>query len=69
MANIAPSLIKAVPNEDEPMRAIDAQRTKRANLAPQGDMDLSDECPQSKFTPEGDHEQVPNIPPSATDPD
>lgn len=59
---------KPVPNEDKPMSALDADRTKHANLAPQGDIDLSDEVPDSQFTPEGDHEQVPNIPPSATDP-
>ncbi len=27
-----------------------------------------EENDDSKYTPEGDHEQVPNIPPSATDP-
>ena len=59
---------KPVPNEDKPMPALDANRTKDANLAPQGDIDLSDEVPDSQFTPEGDHERVPNIPPSATDP-
>ena len=60
--------VKPVPNEDKPMPALDANRTKDANLAPQGDIDLSDEVPDSQFTPEGDHERVPNIPPSATDP-
>ncbi len=60
--------VKPVPDEPKPMPAMDANRTKHANLAPQGDIDLSDEVPDSKFTPEGDHEQVPNIPPSATDP-
>ena len=59
---------KPVPNEDKPMPAMDAQRTKHANLAPQGEINLEDETPDSKYTPEGDHEQVPNIPPSATDP-
>ena len=59
---------KPVPNENRPMPAMDAHRTSDANLAPQGDIDLSDEVPGSKFTPEGDPEQVPNIPPSATDP-
>ncbi len=59
---------KPVPNEDKPMPAFDADRTKHSNLAPQGDMHLEDK-PGSKYTPEGDHEQVPNIPPSATDPD
>ena len=59
---------KPVPNEDKPMPAMDAQRTRHANLAPQGGVDLGSEAPDSHFTPEGDHEQVPNIPPSATDP-
>ena len=58
---------KPVPNEDKPMPAFDADRTRHSNLSPQGDMnpELNDD---SKYTPEGDHEQVPNIPPSATDP-
>ena len=60
---------KPVPNEDKPMPAMDPHRTSHANLAPQGEMNLTDEVPGGKFTPEGDHEQVPNIPPSATDPD
>ena len=60
--------MKPVPNEDKPMPAMDPNRTKDANLAPQGDIDLSDEAPDSEFTPEGDGELVPNIPPSATDP-
>ena len=60
---------KPVPNEDKPMPAMDAHRTSHANLAPQGQVRLDDEAPGSKFTPEGDHEQVPNIPKSATDPD
>jgi hypothetical protein len=59
---------KPVPNLDKPMAAMDANRTSHANLAPQGAVDLSDEVPDSNFTPEGDHERVPNIPPSATDP-
>lgn len=59
---------KPVPNEDKPMPAMDANRRSDANLAPQGEIDLSDEVPDSHFTPEGDHESVPNIPPSATDP-
>ena len=68
MSEANDSTNKPVPNEDKPMPAMDAHRTSHANLAPQGDVDLSAEVPDSKFTPEGDHEQVPNIPPSATDP-
>ena len=59
---------KTVPDEPKPMPALDANRTKHANLAPQGEVTLDDEAPGSKFTPEGDQEQVPNIPPSGTDP-
>ncbi len=59
---------KPVPDQDKPMPAMDPHRASHANLAPQGEVNLSDEVPDSKFTPEGDHEQVPNIPPSATDP-
>lgn len=59
---------KPVPNEPEPMPAMDEHRTSNANLAPQGEVNLHDEVRGGKFTPEGDHEQVPNIPPSATDP-
>ncbi|MGI4855098.1 MAG: hypothetical protein ACRYF4_13760 [Janthinobacterium lividum] len=59
---------KPVPNDTTPMPAMDADRINHANLAPQGRMN-PEEKDDSKYTPEGDHEQVPNIPPSATDPD
>ena len=60
---------KPVPNEPAPMPAMDHTRTRDANLAPQGEMHI-DEAPQdSSFTPEGDQEPAPNIPPSATDPE
>lgn len=59
---------KPVPNEPNPMPALDADRARHANLAPQGHMH-PDARPGSKFTPEGDQEPVPNIPPSATDPE
>jgi hypothetical protein len=52
---------KLVPNEPKPAPAMDATRTRDANLAPQGTVDLSDEKPESKYTPEGDQEDVPNI--------
>ena len=58
---------KPVPNQDKPMPAFDADRTKHGNLAPQGSMNPEGND-TSKYTPEGDHERVPNIPPSATDP-
>lgn len=58
---------KPIPNEDRPAPAMDADRTRHNNLAPQGDMNPEGND-DSKYTPEGDHEQVPNIPPSATDP-
>ncbi len=60
--------LKPVPNEDRPMPAMDSNRAANANLAPQGEVNLESEAPGGKFTPEGDQEQVPNIPPSATDP-
>lgn len=44
------------------MPAMDADRTRHANLAPQGRVDLQDEAPESNFTPEGDGEPNPNIP-------
>ena len=59
---------KPVPNEPNPAAAIDADRTSATNLAPQGTIDLSDEVPGSKFTPEGDQEDVPNIPPDGAEP-
>jgi hypothetical protein len=52
---------KPVPNQPEPAPAMDADRTANSNLAPQGTVDLSDEVPESNFTPEGDQEDVPNI--------
>lgn len=58
---------KPVPNEDQPAAAMDADRTRHNNLAPQGNMNPEGND-DSKYTPEGDHESVPNIPPSATDP-
>jgi hypothetical protein len=56
---------KPVPNEPNPTPAMDEGRTRHTNLAPQGTVDLSDEVPDSKFTPEGDQEDVPNIAPTA----
>ena len=53
---------KPIPNQPTPMPALDADRAKNANLAPQGDVNLEDEAPGSKFTPEGDGEPSPNIP-------
>lgn len=52
---------KPVPNEPKPAPAMDAHRAVESNLAPQGVVDLSDEAPDSNFTPEGDQEDVPNI--------
>jgi hypothetical protein len=51
------------------MPALDADRAGDANLAPQGRVDLSDEAPDSVFTPEGDAEPVPGIPDSVEDSD
>ena len=59
---------KPVPNEPTPMPALDATRTKDANLSPQGEIH-PDARAESKFTPEGDQEPSPKIPPSATDPE
>ena len=58
-----PNHEKPVPSEPSPMPALDGNRAQDANLAPQGTVDLSDESPESHFTPEGDAEPVPNIPP------
>jgi hypothetical protein len=62
------SEMKPVPDESTPMPALDASRRTDANLAPQGVVSLDDEAPDAIFTPEGDGESVPGIPPSATDP-
>jgi hypothetical protein len=62
------SEIKPVPDEPKPMPALDADRAADANLAPQGHIHLEDEAPDAVFTPEGDGELVPGIPPSETDP-
>ena len=59
--------IKPVPNDTAVIPAMDADRRHDTNLAPQGRM-RPDAPPESKFTPEGDQEPAPNIPPSATDP-
>jgi hypothetical protein len=59
---------KPVPDEPTPAPAMDHARTEHTNLAPQGQINLDDETPESKYTPEGDQEPVPNIPPSITDP-
>jgi hypothetical protein len=53
---------KPIPDEPKPMPAMDEHRTDDANLAPQGSVNLTDEAPESVFTPEGDGEPVPNIP-------
>jgi hypothetical protein len=63
-----PEIENPVPDEPSPMPAMDADRVDHANLAPQGRVDLDDEAPESHFTPEGDGEEVPNIPRSETDP-
>ena len=60
--------MKPVTEQPKPMPALDADRAAHANLAPQGRIDLDDEAPNAHFTPEGDQESVPNIPPSGTDP-
>lgn len=59
---------KPVPNDPEVIPAMDGNRRQSTNLAPQGEMH-PDALPESKFTPEGDQEPAPNIPPSATDPE
>lgn len=59
--------VKPVPNDPEVIPALDAERRTNTNLAPQGAMH-PDARPESKFTPEGDQEPAPNIPPSANDP-
>jgi len=48
--------------------ATDADRRQNTNLAPQGEMHPGTGSHSDKFTPEGDQEPHPNIPPSATDP-
>lgn len=58
---------KPVPNDTTVIPATDADRRHNTNLAPQGSMH-PDAPAESKFTPEGDGEPSPNIPPSATDP-
>ena len=58
---------KPVPNDTTVIPSTDANRRQDTNLAPQRPMH-PDAPPQSKFTPEGDQEPAPNIPPSATDP-
>ena len=62
-----PDSPKPVPDETAGIPATDADRRRNTNLAPQGPMH-PDAPPESKFTPEGDGEPSPNIPPSATDP-
>ena len=65
MAN--PNVEKPVPDEPGPMPAMDRERAKDANLAPQGVVNLSEEAPDAQFTPEGDQEQVPGIAETADD--
>jgi hypothetical protein len=60
--------VKPIPNEPDPISAMDADRANDANLAPQGKVNLEDEAPDAVFTPEGDEEQVPHIQRSKTDP-
>ncbi len=60
--------LKPVPDEPDPMPAMDADRVNDANLAPQGRVNLEEEAPGAVFTPEGDEEQVPHIQSSGTDP-
>ncbi len=62
------SEMKPVTDEPKPMPALDANRAKDANLAPQGRINLEDEAPGAAFTPEGDQESVPGILPPGTDP-
>lgn len=58
---------KPVPGQ-ETISATDEHRRRDANISPQGRMH-PDEAPRgSEFTPEGDREQIPSIPPSANDP-
>ncbi len=62
-----PDAMKPVPNDTVVPPAMDADRRHDTNLAPQGPMH-PDAPAESNFTPEGDGEPAPNIPPSATDP-
>ncbi len=57
--------IKDIPNELNPMPAFETDRRQNANLAPQGEVVLDDAPEDSHFTPEGDAEAVPNIPPDS----
>jgi hypothetical protein len=66
MAN--PLIENPVPDEPGPMPAMDTDRASHSNLAPQGRVDLDSEVPDGNFTPEGDGEEVPNIPRSENDP-
>ena len=59
---------RPVPDETHAMPAQDAHRRKDANLAPQGPMH-PDGPRDADYTPEGDNEVTPTIPPSATDPE
>lgn len=67
MSNKFGSDPKPIPNEPTVIPATDANRRHDSNLAPQGPM-MEDMPKDDKWTPEGDQEPVPNIPPSATDP-
>lgn len=59
---------KPVPMEDAVIPATDATRRRDSNISPQGHVRPDDAPRNSKFTPEGDNENVPGIMPSANDP-
>ncbi|WP_419806070.1 hypothetical protein [Terriglobus sp.] len=67
MSDIFPNDPKPIPNDPDVIPATDADRRHDSNLSPQGPMQ-TDMPGDDKWTPEGDHEPVPNIPPSANDP-
>lgn len=58
---------KPVPGQDT-IPATDEHRRRDANISPQGQVHPDKAHQDSKFTPEGDHERMPTIPPSANDP-
>lgn|GEM_PF-2540875 len=59
--------LKPVPTTST-IPATDADRRENANISPQGKVHPDDAPSSSKYTPEGDQEATPGIPPSATDP-
>jgi hypothetical protein len=59
--------IKPVPTTST-IPATDADRRENTNISPQGYVHPDGAPADSEYTPEGDQEAVPGIPPSATDP-